>query len=154
MKVTKPYSILVHAIDDAIPLIKQGSGEQAHELLAGALQQTEEIFVSSPDDQVKDNLAEELGVSMEYMRNLLCQQIIFQDGLDSPISNFLILEKYEDEPFYELLCETYKKAFLTAFKLGFDVRDLMARQSIALSYKTIESGKVQLEFTTSNVDFD
>jgi len=146
MKVTKPYSILFSAIVDSLPLIKQGLGEQAYELLMQAQQRTEEIFISSPNEQDKGNLAEELGVSKEYIHNLLSHQIITQDSLDSPIYDYLILDEYEDEPFYELLCEICYKAFHTAFKFGFDTRDLMSSQSITLNYKADENGKVQLVF--------
>ena len=147
MKITKPYSILFNAVADALPLIKRGLGKQASELLMQAQKQTEKIFISSAGEQDKGNLAEELGVTKEYIRNALSHQIINEDSLDSPIYDFLILDAYEDEPFFDLLCESCYQAFHTAFKFGFDTRDLMSSQSIALTYKTDENGKVQLIFT-------
>jgi len=127
VKITRPYSILFNAIVDVLPLIKQGLTEQAHDLLTKALQQTEEIFISSSDrlKVATDNLAEEVGVSREYICELIRQNIINQDGLDSPIYDFLILDEYENEPYFDLFCNILNKAQHTYFQFGFDAHAVL-----------------------------
>jgi len=76
------------------------------------------------------NLASKVGVTTEYMRNLLNQHIISQDCLDSPIQDQIVLEKYENEPYYDILYEVFSKTSHAYFELGFDTRDLMLRQGV------------------------
>ena len=61
----------------------------------------------------------------EYLHDAIRHQILNEDGLDGAIYDHLILDEYEDEPYFDLLCDVYRKAKHTYFQLGFDTRDIM-----------------------------
>ena len=131
------YNLLKSGITDAQWLIGQGLIGEAQALLMKIQQANEEIFTTFDDpfeiktdekqEKRQTNLAAEMGVTKAYIRDLLSQHIIFQDCLDSPIQDQIILEKYEDEPYYHILYEVFNKTSHAYFKLGFDTRDLMLK---------------------------
>jgi len=129
MRITKPYSILFNTILDALPLIKQGSTEQAYDLLLKAQQQTEEFFIVKGGElrEYTGNSATELGITKEYLHNAIHHQILNEDGLDGVIYEHLILDEYEGEPYFGLLCDVYHKVKHTYFKLGFDTSSILKK---------------------------
>jgi len=62
-------------------------------------------------------------ITKEYICDLLMQSII-QESLDKDIRN-QILDKFEDEPHYELLVDIYDEISLAYFKLGFEIHNLI-----------------------------
>ena len=51
-------------------------------------------------------------------------QTIIQESLDRDIRN-RILDKYEDEPYYEVLADVYDEIGRAYVQLGFDLHSLM-----------------------------
>ena len=62
-------------------------------------------------------------ITKEYICDLLMQSII-QESLDKDIRN-QILDKFENEPYYEFLIDVYDEISLAYFKLGFEFHSLI-----------------------------
>ena len=62
-------------------------------------------------------------MTKEDICDILIQTII-QESLDKDIRN-RILDKYEDEPYYEILADVYDEVGRAYVKLGFELHSLM-----------------------------
>lgn len=121
-KQAESYHILFNAITDAQRLIKQGSVEVAQTLLVKAQQESEEVLINPNKNEGG------IEIKREEVRDLLMYVLLTHECRDSKIRDS-ILDKYEEQPYYEQAVEVFNQVSEVYFKIGFDICSMITNPS-------------------------
>ena len=128
--IKESYITLFNAISSSQEAIEKRHFDFALKILTSARKEAEEFFISSynmKDCQEKNavnNCKIGIDITKEEIRDMIMYTILIHECRDSNIRDG-ILDKFENEPYYETLVGIFDEISNAYFKLGFEIHSLM-----------------------------